>query len=153
MARRLSYVGAGCPVLATGDAMPDASRPSPSTEEKKQPTTDLVRDAMDAATKLVRIEVALAQREFDKQIAAAKKAAVPLGLAAAAAIVAVAVLLVGVALALPVPWLAAMLIGAGLLIAATVLGVAGWRILPKRPLEETRDRVGTDVEQLKERVA
>jgi hypothetical protein len=67
--------------------------------------------------------------------------------------VAVAMLLVGVALALPVPWLAAVLIGAGLLVAATVLGVAGWRMLPRRPLEQTRDRVGADVEELKERVA
>jgi hypothetical protein len=121
--------------------------------DPKEPTTGLVSDAIDATRDLVRIEIALAREEFDRQAAMAKSAAVPLAAGIGAAIAAATLLLVAVALALPTPWLAATIIGAVLLVVAAALVAGAWRAFPKRPLAQTTGRIADDVTKVKERIA
>jgi hypothetical protein len=117
--------------------------------EAAEPTTELLREALDESRKLVRIELALAREELRGELTAAKRGAIALGAAAGVSIVTISVILVAVALALPVPWLAAVLIGAGLLMVAAALGFFGRRALPTRPFERTKGRFRADLNQLK----
>jgi Na+/proline symporter len=115
--------------------------------------TQLVREAIDQTRQLARLEVALARQEIEAGIARAKVGAITLGAAAAAGLWAIAMFLVAVAAAFPTLWLAALVLGAILLALAVVLGLAGWRAMPKHPLSGTRERLETDLKDLKERVA
>ena len=84
-------------------------------------TADLVREALDEAKQLVKIEIALAKDEVKRELVEAKKAAILFGIAAAFAFLAAAMLLVSVALAIfpgPIPALA---IGLGLLVTAGIV--------------------------------
>ncbi|MBI2390554.1 MAG: phage holin family protein [Deltaproteobacteria bacterium] len=123
------------------DPRPDAS------------TTDLVREALDEARQLVKLEVELAKQEVREELHEAKRAAVMFGIAAVAALLAAAMLFVALALAIfpgPVP---ALVIGAVLVAAAAVLGVVAWRTAPKKPLDRTRRRLETDKDVIKEGLA
>ena len=97
----------------------------------------------------MRIELALAREELKSELAAAKRGVIALAVALAVALVALAVSLVAVALAFPIPWLAAILIGAGMFAAAVGLGVVGRRALPTKVFEKTKGRVRTDLRELK----
>jgi hypothetical protein len=50
-------------------------------------------------------------------------------------------------------WVAAVGIGGGLLVLGLATALLGWRALPKRPMGETKDRLESDLKQLRERVA
>ena len=127
---------------------PIARAPGPESE----PTTALVREALSDVREVVRLEVALARREFATELAGAKAAAIALGTASATALIALTLLLVAVVLALPVPWIAALALSAVLLAVAIGLGVVGWRTLPKKPLQKTRNRIETDIAETKGRL-
>jgi protein-S-isoprenylcysteine O-methyltransferase Ste14 len=116
------------------------------------PTTDLLHQALGEVGEVVRLEVALARRELTTELAAGKAAAIALGTASASALMALTMLLVAIALALPIPWIGAVVIGAVLLALAAGLAAVGWRRLPKRPLEKTKNRVETDIAEAKERL-
>jgi hypothetical protein len=62
-------------------------------------------------------------------------------------------LLVAIAAAFSAVWLAALVIGAILLLGAAAGALLGWRAVPKRLMGGTRERLQTDVKHLKERVA
>jgi putative superfamily III holin-X len=117
--------------------------------EAAEPTTELLREALDESRKLVRIELALARDELRSELAAAKRGAIALGAAAAVSILMISLILVAVALALPVPWLAAVLIGAGLFAVSATLGFVGRRALPTSPFERTKGRFQSDLNELK----
>lgn len=128
--------------------------PSPerlSLEEAS--TADLVREALDEAKELVRIEVELAKNEVEKEIADAKTAAVGFGIAAGAGIVVLSVLAMALVLALGGTALVAL--GVAAVFAAIAGGVGYWAYarLPKRPLEKTRRRIVGEVGELKEHIA
>ena len=116
-------------------------------------TGELVREALDDARELVRLEVALAREEFNEELGRAKRAAVGFGLAASLAIAGLAVVLAAIALATDTPWLVALVIGLGVLCLAAGAGLTAWKTLPQRPLAETKDRIEADVRQLKDRIA
>jgi uncharacterized membrane protein YqjE len=116
-------------------------------------TTELVREAIDEARELVRIEVALAKEEVRKEIEDAKRAAIFFGVAAVSALLAAAMICVAIALAIfpgPVP---ALVIGAILIVAAAVTAFVAWKKVPKAPLQDTRRRVETDAKVIREGVA
>ncbi len=113
-------------------------------------TTDLVREAVDEARELVRLEVALAKDEVRRELDGAKKAAVMAAVAAVAALLALAMLCVALALAIfpgPVP---ALVIGGLFVLGAAILGYVAYRKAPKQPLGETRRRLEGDARSIKE---
>ncbi|HEY6463597.1 MAG TPA: phage holin family protein [Polyangiaceae bacterium] len=121
--------------------------------ETAEPTGELVREAIDEIRELVQLEVALAVDGAKGDLAKAKTAGVSLGAAAALAICAITMFFVALAAAFIPMWLAALVVGGGLLLVAAVLAAVGWRALPRKPLAETRARLESDVKQLRERIA
>jgi hypothetical protein len=117
------------------------------------PTADLARDALRELRELVALEVALARDELQHDVGRAKVGGVAIAIAGALATAALAVLLVAVATAFDRLWIGCVVLGAGGLLMAVVVGYAGYRALPRRPASETRRRLRSDVEHLKERVA
>lgn len=116
-------------------------------------TADLVREAMDEARELVRLEVELAKEEVKEELAQVKRAAIVFGIAAGAAVITLSLLAVALVLALGGTALAAIAVAAGFLVVAGVAGYAGRGMLPRAPLEKTRNRLQTDMNQLKEHIA
>ncbi len=119
----------------------------------QEPTAQLIREAVDETRQLVRLEVALAREELKAELTKARAGAIAVGAAGAAALCALTLFLVTIALAFGSPWLAALIIGAIVLTLAAAIGLGGWKMLPKRPLGETRERLESDLKQLKERIA
>jgi hypothetical protein len=118
-----------------------------------QPTADLVREALDETRELVRLEVALAREELTAEITRAKAGAIALGTAGALAVSGFTMFMVTIALAFSLSWLAALLIGVILLAMAGAVGYGGYKAMPRKPLGETRERLGANLKQLKERIA
>jgi len=123
-----------------------------NTPPPDTPATELVKEAWVEAKELIRLEVALAKEEVKHEVVAAKSAGITLGAAAVAFCVALALLLVALALAIfpgPIP---ALVMGLILMVSAGLAGAIGYKLLPKRPLAQTRRRLETDVETVKERM-
>lgn len=118
-----------------------------------EPTPQLMREAFDEVRELVRLEVAMARQEVQGELTQAKAAGIALGAGAALAIAALTMFLVAIAAAFKTIWLAALIIGGIVLLVAGALGYAGWKAIPRRPLAETKERVETDLKQLRERTA
>lgn len=116
-------------------------------------TAELVKEAMDEAKELVRLEVALAKEEVRAELARLQHAAIWLGIATGAALVVLCLLAVALVLVLGGTALAALGVAGGLLVVAGITGYLGYGKLPRRPLEKTRDRLESDVNQLKEHIA
>jgi hypothetical protein len=121
--------------------------------EQGEPTGQLVREALDEMQQLVRLEVALARDEVTTELARAKTAGIVLGAAAALGICGLALLLVAIAAAFSTLWLAALALGGTLLFASVALGYGAWKAMPPRPLGQTKERLQSDLKQLRERVA
>ena len=131
--------------------VPPSERSLASLEEAS--TADLVREAMNEARELVRLEVELAKEEVKEELAQVKRAAIVFGIAAGAAVITLSLLAVALVLALGGTALAAVAVAAGFLVVAGASGYAGRGMLPRSPLEKTRNRLQTDMNQLKEHIA
>ena len=116
-------------------------------------TADLVREAMDEAKELLRIEIALAKAEVKEELAQVQHAAISLGIAAGASVIVLCLLAVALVLALGGTALAALGVAGGFLVVGGIAGYIGYGMLPKNPLEKTRHRLENDVNQLKEHIA
>jgi len=114
---------------------------------------DLVREVLDESKELVRIEIELAKVEVEKEISQAKKAAVLFGAALATMVLMLCMLSMALVFALGGTALAALGVAAGLLVVSGAAAAIGYSMLPKNPLERTRKRLKSDVNQLKEHVA
>ena len=115
-------------------------------------SADLVREAVDDAKQLIRLELELAKDEVKHEIGALRNAAIAIGIGAAVLLVGVSVLVVALALAIfpgPIP---ALILGGALVVVASLVALLGIKLLPKRPLAETRRRIETDFETMKERI-
>jgi uncharacterized membrane protein YqjE len=131
-----------------------ATQPAPEGQpEREEGTGTLVREAIEETRDLVRLEVELARRELKEEIARAKVSAAALGAAAATAVAGVTMLLVALALAFHAAGLAALVIGLALVAIAGGLAFAGWKAMPKKPLHGTKERLESDYERLRERIA
>lgn len=115
-------------------------------------TRDIVREAIDEAKELMRIEIALARGEINQEIRRAKKAAIGFGAAGTLCLIGATLLFVAIPLAFGIPWIASLVVGGILIFIAGASGLVGYALLPKRPLEQTRERLRTNVNQLKEHV-
>jgi hypothetical protein len=112
---------------------------------------DLVRDAIDEARELVRLEVALAKDEARTELYETRAGAIALGVTATLAILGLAMLLVALVLAIQVGWAAPLICGVILLACAALGAYVAWKVFPKKPLDETRRRLSADVSELRSR--
>lgn len=131
---------------------------SPSSERnpallEEASTADLVRGAMDEARELVRLEVELAKEEVKEEVAQAKHAAIGFGVAAGASVIVLCLLAMALVFALGGTALAALAVAGGFLVVGGLAAWIGYGMLPKSLLEKTRNRLQTDVNQLKEHIA
>ncbi|HXN32034.1 MAG TPA: phage holin family protein [Polyangiaceae bacterium] len=113
----------------------------------------LIREALDEARELVRLEVALAREEVTTELRQARSSAIVFAGSAVAAVASFTMFLVAIALAFSVPWLAALPIAALLLCVGCALGFAAYKALPAKPMAKTKKRIEADVQQLRERRA
>jgi hypothetical protein len=115
-------------------------------------TAELVKEAIDEARELARLEVALAKSEALAELKDVKASAVAFGVSAASALLGLALLLVALAFALGGA-VAALVIGVVLLLIGGAAALFGLSKLPDKPLAQTRRRLKEDARQLKERIA
>ena len=115
-------------------------------------TRELGQQAFDETKELVRLEIALAREDLRSELRQAKTAAILLGIAGALAIVALAIFDVAVVIALGNTVTAALSVAFIVVAEVAVLGFIGYRKLPKAPLARTRERLASDVRELKEHV-
>jgi hypothetical protein len=134
--------------------MPESIDPKgPRSAAANEPTGQLIRETFDEVVSLAKLEVALAREDITREIAGARASAMALGLAGGVAIAGVSLLLVAFALTFERASLVALAIGAVLVLAAVAMGVYGWRRLPVPPMNQTKERVQSDLKQIRERVA
>lgn len=117
------------------------------------PVAELVRDAVSDVRELVKLEVELATDEMRAQARSAMFAAVAFGLAALAVIIALALFAVALVFALGATAGVAAAVGGGFVALAAVAAAIGYGALPKKPMEETRVRVLSDMALIKEGIA
>jgi uncharacterized membrane protein YqjE len=116
-------------------------------------TADLVREALDEAKELIRVEIEIARSEVEMELARAKRAAIGFGVALVAGVLVLCMLAVAVVLAFGGTVLAAIVVAGVMLVVAGAAAYTGYTLFPKKPLERTRDRLKSDVSQLKEHIA
>jgi uncharacterized membrane protein YqjE len=116
-------------------------------------TVDLVKEALDEAKELVRLEVEIAKDEVKQEVAQTKKAAIGFGVALAFALVVLSLLAVSIVLAVGGTAVAALAVAGVFLVLGGVAGYVGYTMIPKKPLDKTMNRVKRDVNQLKEHIA
>lgn len=123
------------------------------TPQEHEATSELFREAVDETRELVRLEVELAKEELRSELSRAKIGGIAIGSAGALAVSGITMGFVCIAMAFRMEWLAALILCGILLVLAGVLAFGGLKALPRRPLEQTKERIETDLKQLKERVA
>jgi uncharacterized membrane protein YqjE len=116
------------------------------------PTTELVREVLDETKELVRIETRLARQELVSDLEQLKYAAVFGGVAVGLALLTLVALLLAFVLAIGGSASAALLSAIVLLLAASLCAALAYQRLPKPPLARTRERLVSDVTQLKEHI-
>ena len=116
-------------------------------------TGHLIKEALAEAQNLVRLEVKLAKEDVKSEVKSASRAAIGFGVAAASSLMMMTMLAVALVLAIgPSPW-AALLVAGGFMVVCAVAAVIGYTQIPKNPLARTRERMESDVNQLKEHIA
>lgn len=116
-------------------------------------TRDLVMEALDEAKELVKLEVALAKSEMTAELEQAKKSAVAFSITAVFAGMALCLFAVALVLALGGTALVAVLVASGFLGIGLIAGGIGYFMLPTHPFEHTRQRLESDLRELKEHLA
>ena len=129
-----------------------SSSSAPIEPHVEPSTPELLREALGDSRELVRLEMRLAQEELREDVRRIKFAAILLAIAAALFIVALAMFDLAVVLALGGTVSAALIVAFIVLAEVAILGLWGYRKLPKVPLERTRSRLAMDVQALKEQV-
>lgn len=141
----------------TNDGAPTSSGRPPEEADlatlHREHTAELLRQALDDARELMKLEVRLARNEVVEELSNTKASALYLGTGAFFATLGVALALVGVALAIRLGWVPPFVLGCVLLVMGGAMGIGGVIALPKRPLQKTRARLETDLRGLKERAA
>lgn len=137
--------------VMASEVMPASERSLGDLEDAS--TADLVREAMDEAKELVRLEMELAKQEVKDELRHVERAAISFGIAIGASIIVMALLAMALVLALGGTPLVALAVAAGFLAISGVAAWLGYGMLPKKPLEKTIRRLQTDMNQLKEHIA
>lgn len=150
---RVVHAEAGDPA-ATPEAIAAKEGTMPAVDPNPEVSTaTLIKDAVDEAKALFKTEIALARDEARKQIADVKVAGIAMSSAAVAALLGLCMLLVALVLYIAPQPVTALITGIVLLVGAAVAGLIGYLRLPKKPMEQTQERLEIDAQVLKERVA
>jgi uncharacterized membrane protein YqjE len=126
--------------------------PSAGNALDAMPTSELMRQVLDETRELVRLETRLARDELHTDLKQLQTAAIFGAVALLLAVLTLSTLLVAVVLALGGHAGVAFIIAVVLLLGASMLAALAYRKLPKPPLARTRDRLTSDVTQLKEHI-
>jgi uncharacterized membrane protein YqjE len=132
------------------EATPSERNPAQLEEAS---TADLVKEAMDEAKELVRLEVELAKEEVKEELRQIQRAGIGFAIALGSTLVALSLMAMALVLVLGGTPLVALGIAAGFLVISAIAGYAGYGMWPKVPLEKTRNRLQNDMNQLKEHIA
>ncbi len=117
-------------------------------------TTELLKQAVVELKMLAKAELLHARLELKEELLRARSSGVLLGCCVGLLICGVSVAFVGLALVLPIAEPAAAFIVAGLLLGvAVVCAIAGYRGLPKRPMQKTQERIKEDLALAREQLA
>ena len=116
-------------------------------------TGDLVREALDEAKELVRLEIELAKNEISEELVEAKKAAVGFVIGGAFMVLSLCLLSVALVLALGGTAVIALVVAGVFMVIAGAGAFFGYSMLPKKPMDQTRRRLTTDFKSLKEHLA
>jgi Putative Actinobacterial Holin-X, holin superfamily III len=119
--------------------------------ERDEPTARLIREALDQARELVRVEAALAREEMRIDLVRAKAAAAALGGALATGVASLVMFIVTIGFAFSNVQAAALAMALGLFCASGALAFASHRKLAGKPLAEAKERLESNFKQLKER--
>ena len=138
-------------MTALASTLPAPTHEGTLVQESEIPTTELVRDAINQAKELTKLEIALAKDEMIREVTGLKNGAIMLGIAAGLAIVGLTLVIVTAALLLGNLYIA-LGIGVAIVLAAVVCASIGWGRLPKKPMGLTAERLQADVRDLKERM-
>jgi len=128
----------------------------PRGDERAWGTRLLLGEIGRQLVRLAEEEVDLARAELASDARAAGRTVIALGVAVVAALIGVTLLLVALvlALALVMPgWLAALIVGAVVLVGGAAAGWAGWACRPRSPLALTRKSLKEDWKWLRDLVA
>ena len=125
-------------------------QPEEDVMATQKSTADLVKEAVEDAKQLVRIEAELAKEEVKKEAKQAEGAGIAFGAAAAFAIVCLALLGVAIVIAAGGTVVAALVAAGVCLVIAGIAASIGYALVPKNPLEHTIEHAETDLRQLKE---
>jgi uncharacterized membrane protein YqjE len=147
--RTLARVGTA---RAKGTGVATYNQRSAGTALDDVPTTELMRQVLDETRELVRLETKLARDELRGDLKQLQSAAILGGVALLLGVLTLSTLLVAVILALGAAASVAFVCAIVLLLGASVLAALAYQRLPKPPLARTRDRLASDVTQLKEHI-
>jgi uncharacterized membrane protein YqjE len=115
-------------------------------------TTELVRQTMEDTKELVRIELKLAREEIRDDLLQLKTVAILLGVAAVLAVLVLSSLIVAIVIALGGTVVVALVATGVLAVGSGAMAIIARKHFPKVPLQRTRARLKSDINQLKEHV-
>lgn len=122
--------------------------------EQERSTRALLEHATREAKLLAQAEILHAKLELRDELRKAVGAGIALGTAAVLGLCGLTLLFVAVAFALPIAgWGASLIVGLALLTISGIAAAIGYRKLPKKPMQRTRERLLEDVRLTRERLA
>lgn len=130
-----------------------SSELEPAAMREEASTADLVREALDEAKELARIELELAKEDVKEELVQVKRAAIGAGVAAGASVLVLCLLAMALVFALGGTAVVALAVAGGFVVLGGLAAGIAYGMLPKSPLEKTRSRLQSDVNQLKEHIA
>ncbi len=116
-------------------------------------TRDLLKEALDEAKALVTLEIEFAKKEMTVELEQAKKALIGFIITAVFGGISLCLFSVALVLALGGTALIAVMVASGFLGISIIGAGVGYFMLPMKPFAQTRQRLATDFEQLKEHLA
>lgn len=116
------------------------------------PSTELMRQVLDEAKTLVRLETRLARDELSADLVQLKHAAILGAAAAVLALLSLGTIVMAVVLAFGGAALVALLVALVLLLGAAVAAGLAYQRVPRPPLARTRERLASDVKQLERHI-
>jgi hypothetical protein len=116
-------------------------------------TSDLVKEMFDETKQLMKLEIEMAKEEAKIELKKAERAGIAAAIGLVASILMLSMLSVALVLALGGTPLAALAVAGGFLLISGGAGFYAYSSIPRKPLEHTRHRLESDLNQLKEHIA
>ncbi|EYF00050.1 phage holin family protein [Chondromyces apiculatus] len=118
----------------------------------RTPTGELLREAVGAAGELASTEVELAKDDLKQTARKSAKAAIVLGAAVVTAVSGLQLMLLSAVLAGGKKRSRSVLMGLGMVTLGAAGGAVGVAMLPTNPLGKIKERIQSDIDQIKEQI-